>query len=127
LSASGRGSGAALEHLEQRLDRLEQVPVLVAHHVGVPYKAIESRMPNGLVQPWPPHPPIPSSCCARSSTTYAAHGAELAIKDEAGKPSVVRAALKAFEQRGARYCFPAGQRPSTGVALEEGNGPWPVC
>jgi hypothetical protein len=33
--------------------------------------------------------------------------AKLAIKDEAGKPSVVRAALRAFVQHGARYCFPA--------------------
>lgn len=35
--------------------------------------------------------------------------ARLAIKDEAGKPSVVRAALKSFVQHGARYCFPATQ------------------
>ena len=33
----------------------------------------------------------------------------LAIKDEAGKPAVVRAALKAFVHHGARYCFPATQ------------------
>ena len=35
--------------------------------------------------------------------------ARLAIKDEAGKPSVVRAALRAFVEHGARYCFPATQ------------------
>ena len=33
--------------------------------------------------------------------------ARLAIKDEAGKLSVVLAAMKAFVQHGARYCFPA--------------------
>ncbi|MGA0178644.1 MAG: DUF2938 family protein, partial [Burkholderiaceae bacterium] len=35
--------------------------------------------------------------------------ARLAVKDEAGKASVVRAALKSFVQHGARYCFPATQ------------------
>ena len=35
--------------------------------------------------------------------------AKLAIEDGAGKPTVVRAALKAFVQHGARYCFPATQ------------------
>ena len=35
--------------------------------------------------------------------------ARLAIKDEAGKPSVVRTALKAFMQHEARYYFPATQ------------------
>jgi uncharacterized protein (DUF1778 family) len=35
--------------------------------------------------------------------------ARLAVKDEAGKPSVVRAALRAFVVHGARYCFPATQ------------------
>ena len=77
LDASGKGSCAALEHLEQRLDRLEQMPVLVAHHVGVPDEAIKRllppaapptrsragadrglficywRIPNGLVRSWP--------------------------------------------------------------------------
>lgn len=33
--------------------------------------------------------------------------AQLARKDAAGKPSVVREALKLFIQHGARYCFPA--------------------
>jgi len=33
--------------------------------------------------------------------------AQLARKDQAGKPSVVRAALKLFIQHGARYAFPA--------------------
>ena len=45
LDASGKGSGAALEHLGQRLDPLEQVPVLVAHHVGLPYEANERLLP----------------------------------------------------------------------------------
>ena len=53
MGASGKGSGAALQHLEQRLDRLEQVPVLVAHHVAVlvahhvavPDEAIERLLP----------------------------------------------------------------------------------
>jgi len=35
--------------------------------------------------------------------------ANLAIKDGAGKPAVVRAALRAFVRHGARYCFPATQ------------------
>ncbi len=35
--------------------------------------------------------------------------AKLAIKGDDGKPSVVRAALRAFVQHGARYCFPATQ------------------
>ncbi len=35
--------------------------------------------------------------------------ARLAIKDGAGKPAVIRAAMKAFVQHGARYCFPATQ------------------
>jgi hypothetical protein len=35
--------------------------------------------------------------------------ARLAIKDGVCKPTVVGAALKAFVQHGARYCFPATQ------------------
>ena len=89
--------------------------------------------------------------------TYAALGAELgltasevhaaveravavrlAIKDEAGKPAVVRAALRAFVQHGARYCFPATQGGlsrgvPTGYAasplneqIRPGNDPPPV-
>jgi hypothetical protein len=38
--------------------------------------------------------------------------ARLAIADEAGEPSVVRAALRAFVQHGARYCFPSTQGDS---------------
>jgi hypothetical protein len=74
--------------------------------------------------------------------------AKLAIKDEAGKPSVVRAALRAFVQHGARYCFsptqggltrgvptgyaasplndrpdPAGQRSTACSAVEERERP----
>lgn len=64
--------------------------------------------------------------------------ARLATKDEAGKPSVVRAALKAFMQHGARYCFPATQGAlsrgvPTGYAasplneqIRPGNDPPPV-
>ena len=64
--------------------------------------------------------------------------AKLATKDEAGKPSVVRAALKAFVQHGARYCFPATQGAlsrgvPTGYAasplneqIRPGNDPPPV-
>ncbi len=64
--------------------------------------------------------------------------ARLAIKDEAGKPSVVRAALRAFVQHGARYCFPATQGGlsrgvPTGYAasplneqIRPGNDPPPV-
>ena len=40
LKASGKGSGAALEHLEQRLDRLEQLVLLIAKQVGDPPEAI---------------------------------------------------------------------------------------
>jgi hypothetical protein len=51
--SGGRGTGAkggkagtaALQDLEQRLDRLEQVLVLIAHHVGVPHEAIERLLP----------------------------------------------------------------------------------
>ena len=64
--------------------------------------------------------------------------ARLAIKDEAGKPSVVRAALRAFVEHGARYCFPATQGGlsrgvPTGYAasplseqIRPGNDPPPV-
>lgn len=40
LASSGKTGGAALEHLEQRLDRLEQLVLLVAHQVGVPPQAM---------------------------------------------------------------------------------------
>ena len=33
--------------------------------------------------------------------------AQLAIRDENGKPRAIRAALRPFLQHGARYCFPA--------------------
>ena len=64
--------------------------------------------------------------------------ARLAIKDEAGKPLVIRAALRAFVQHGARYCFPATQGGlsrgvPTGYAasplseqIRPGNDPPPV-
>jgi hypothetical protein len=40
LAARGKTSGAELQHLEQRLDRLEQLLVLIARQVGVPAEAI---------------------------------------------------------------------------------------
>ena len=64
--------------------------------------------------------------------------ARLAIKDEAGKPTVARAALRAFMQHGALYCFPATQGGlsrgvPTGYAasplseqIRPGNDPPPV-
>jgi len=64
--------------------------------------------------------------------------AKLAIKGDDGKPSVVRAALRAFVQHGARYCFPATQGGlsrgiPTGYAasplseqIRPGNDPPPV-
>ncbi len=64
--------------------------------------------------------------------------AQLAIKGEDGKATVVRAALKPFLQHGARYCFPATmggmtRGVPTGYAAEPlkakirpGNDPPPV-
>ena len=40
LAARGKTSGAELQHLEQRLDRVEQLLVLIARQVGVPAEAI---------------------------------------------------------------------------------------
>lgn len=40
LAARGRAGGTELQHLEQRLDRLEQLVVLIARQVGVPPEAI---------------------------------------------------------------------------------------
>lgn len=55
LAASGRSTGKAsgpeLQHLEQRLDRLEQLVALIAQHVGVP-----PRRSSGCCLP-PHHPP----------------------------------------------------------------------
>ena len=36
---------AEFQALEQRLDRLEQLVLLIAHHVGVPHEAIERLLP----------------------------------------------------------------------------------
>ncbi len=44
-AAGGKAPPAELLALEQRLDRLEQVLVLIAHHVGVPREAIERLLP----------------------------------------------------------------------------------
>jgi len=40
VRAHGEASGAELQHLEQRLDRLEQLLVLIAQRVGVPAQAM---------------------------------------------------------------------------------------
>lgn len=40
LPASGKAGGAALAQVEQRLDRLEQLVLLIAQQVGVPPQAI---------------------------------------------------------------------------------------
>jgi hypothetical protein len=45
LAASGKASGAALAQVEQRLDRLEQLVLLIAQQVGVPHEAIERLLP----------------------------------------------------------------------------------
>ena len=45
LAAGSKASGAALEHLEQRLDRLEQLVLLIAQQVGVPPEAIARLLP----------------------------------------------------------------------------------
>ena len=39
-STGGKARPAELQALEQRLDRLEQLVLLIAHHVGVPQEAI---------------------------------------------------------------------------------------
>ncbi|MFU8886869.1 MAG: hypothetical protein ACNA8O_15620 [Cyanobacteriota bacterium] len=51
LAASGKASGAALEHLEQRLDRLEQLVLLIAQQVGVPPAAIAQLTPPAALPP----------------------------------------------------------------------------
>lgn len=51
-----------------------------------------------------------SGCCRRPlRRPEGAVVAKLAVKDEAGKPAVVRAALRSFVRHGARYSFPATQ------------------
>ena len=44
----GKAGGAELQALEQRLDRLEQLVLLIAHHVGVPQEAIERLLPPAV-------------------------------------------------------------------------------
>jgi len=49
LAASGKAGGAALAQVEQRLDRLEQLVLLIAQQVGVPPAAIaRSARPASL-------------------------------------------------------------------------------
>ena len=65
----------------------------------------------------PGHPPSYAALGAELAITASeAHAAveravaaKLASKRDDGRPSVVRAALSAFIQHGARYCFPATQ------------------
>jgi hypothetical protein len=40
-----KAAAAELQALEQRLDRLERLVVLIAHHLGVPHEAIERLLP----------------------------------------------------------------------------------
>jgi len=42
---TAKAGGAELEALEQRLDRLEQLVLLIAQQVGVPHEAIERLLP----------------------------------------------------------------------------------
>lgn len=49
--ASRKASGPQLLHLEQRLDRMEQLVVLIAHHVGVPHEAIERLLSSAPPSP----------------------------------------------------------------------------
>lgn len=42
--ATGKAGGADLQHLEQRLDRLELLVLLIAQQVGVPPEAIAQRL-----------------------------------------------------------------------------------
>ncbi len=55
LAASGRTGGKAgggeLQHLEQRLDRLEQLMVLIAHQVGIPPQAIAQLLGGSTLPP----------------------------------------------------------------------------
>ena len=55
LAASGRSNGKAsgpeLQHLEQRLDRLEQLVALIAQQVEVPPQAIERLLPSAPPSP----------------------------------------------------------------------------
>jgi hypothetical protein len=44
-ATGGKARPTELQALEQRLDRLEQLLVLIAHHVGVPHGAIERLLP----------------------------------------------------------------------------------
>jgi hypothetical protein len=44
--ATAKAGAVELQALEKRLDRLERVLVLIAHHVGVPHEAIEQLLPG---------------------------------------------------------------------------------
>ena len=44
VKATGNAGGADLQHLEQRLDRLELLVLLIAQQVGVPPEAIAQRL-----------------------------------------------------------------------------------
>ena len=44
-STGGKARPAELQTLEQRLDRLEQLVLLIAQQVGVPHEAIERLLP----------------------------------------------------------------------------------
>ena len=47
----GKAGGAGLQALEQRLDRLEQLVLLIAQQVGVPPAAIERLLPPAAPEP----------------------------------------------------------------------------
>jgi hypothetical protein len=51
LTATGKASALQLQHLEQRLDRLEQLVVLIAQQVGVPLQAIAQLLPPAALPP----------------------------------------------------------------------------
>jgi hypothetical protein len=51
LTASRNAGALHLQHLEQRLDRLEQLVVLIAEQVGVPPQAIEQLLPPAGLPP----------------------------------------------------------------------------
>jgi hypothetical protein len=51
LGDTPQDSGPELQHLEQRLDRLEQLMVLIAHQVGIPPQAIAQLLGGSTLPP----------------------------------------------------------------------------
>ena len=50
-AAGSKAGGAELQALEQRLDRLEQLVLLIAQQVGVPPASIERLLPPAAPEP----------------------------------------------------------------------------